>query len=288
MGWVLPESVERFFAGGFVRYQEFPPNKSLAPWVKCFWLLEDSPVPDGPMDAVVPDGCPEIIVHYGDRFSEDAAGRRVVQSDVIAAGQMTRPLMLRPTGRVGMVAARFRADGLFPILGVPMHELVDQRVPLEAICGDVSTLQARIAEAGSDRERVRQLATFLERKLLERKLAERCALDAVVEHNVHAILASGGQISPDQLAQRAGLTARQLERRFQVSVGVSPKFLCRIVRFRAIFDRLQSRAPWPNIALDCGFFDQSHLIRDFKQFAGQSPTAFLAAQSEFGRCFTKS
>jgi AraC-like DNA-binding protein len=235
------------------------------------------------MDAVVPDGCPEIIVHYGDRFTEDAAGRRIVQPDVIVAGQLTRPLRLRPTGRVGMVAARFRPDGLFPMLGVPMHELVDRRVSLEAMTSDASTLQARIAEAGSDRERVSHLATFL-----KRQLTERCVLDDVVQHHVHAIFASGGQITPDQLARRAGLTARQLERRFQVAVGVSPKFLCRIVRFRAIFDCLQSSTPWSSIALDCGFFDQSHLIRDFKQFAGQSPTAFLAAQSEFGRCFTQS
>lgn len=260
VGPVLPQSAGQLSAGGFVRYQEFPPDKSLAPWVKCFWLLEDSPVPVAPLDAVVPDGCPEIIVHYGDRFTEDTAGRRIVQPDAIVAGQLTRPLMLRPMGHVGMVAVRFRAEGLFPILGVPMHELVDQRVPLETICGDVSALQARIAEAGSDRERVSHLATFL-----ERKLAERRALDAVIQHTVLAILATGGQISPDQLAQRAGMTVRQLERRFQVSVGVSPKFLCRIVRFRAIFDRLQGSTPWSTIALDCGFFDQSHLIRMTQQ-----------------------
>lgn len=266
-----------------MRYQEFPPDRSLASIVKCFWLLEDSPAPHGPVDAVVPDGCPEIIVHYGDRFTEDTAGQHLVQSDVIVSGQLTGPLMLRPTGWVGMVGARLQAHGLFPVLGVPMHELVDRRVPLEAICSGVSTLQARIVEAGSDRERVGYLEMFL-----KRKLAERGALDAVVQHNVQAIFARGGQISPDQLAHCAGLTVRQLERRFQVSVGVSPKFLCRIVRFRAIFDRLQNSTPWSNIALDCGFFDQSHLIRDFKLFAGQSPTAFLAAQSEFGRCFTQS
>ena len=93
-----------------MRYQEFPPRESLAPWVKCFWLIEDSPAPDGPMDAVVPDGCPEIIVHYGDRFTEGAIGRRIVQPETIVAGHLTRPLMLRPTGRAGMVGARFRAD----------------------------------------------------------------------------------------------------------------------------------------------------------------------------------
>ena len=67
--------------------------------------------------------------------------------------------------------------------------------------------EARIAEAGSDHERVSHLATFL-----ECKLAERCALDSVVQHNVHAILASGGQISPDQLALGFYGAARSLEK----------------------------------------------------------------------------
>lgn len=235
------------------------------------------------MDAIVPDGCPEIIVHYGDHFTEDAAGRRIAQSESIVAGQLTRPLMLRPTGRVGMVAARFRPDGLFPVLGVPMHELVDRRIPLEAICSGTLALQTQIAEARSDRERVGHLAAFL-----KHKLAGQRAVDVVIQRSIHDIFTRVGRNSPDELAQRADLTARQLERRFQVAVGVSPKLLCRIVRFRSIFDRLQSSTPWSSISLHCGFFDQSHLIRDFKQFAGQSPTAFLAAQSEFGRCFTQS
>ena len=94
-----------------MQYQEFAPDEFLSSWVKCFWLLEDSPAPDGPMDVVVPEGCPEIIVHYGDRFTEDVAGRRIVQPETIVAGQLTRPLMLRPMGRVGMVAARLNEVG---------------------------------------------------------------------------------------------------------------------------------------------------------------------------------
>lgn len=266
-----------------MRYQEYPADNSLAHYVKCFWVLEALPTLIGPMDAIVPDGCPEIIVHYGDRFAEDVAGRSIVQSDIIVAGQLTRPLVLRPTGRVGMVGARFRADGLFQVLGVPMQELVNGRVPLETICSDTSSLRARIAEAGSDRERINHLAKFL-----QCKLAESRTFDAAMQRSVHAVFATGGQISPGQLARCADLTARHLERRFRVSVGVSPKLLCRIVRFRTIFDCLQSSTPWMNIAIDCGYFDQSHLIRDFKQFTGQSPMAFLASQSDFGRFFTQS
>lgn|GEM_PF-4994472 len=77
-----------------MRYQEFPPAPSLAPIVKCFWILEDSAAPleyAGPLDAVVPDGCPEIIVHYGDRFTEDAAGRGRIQPEVIVAQPSGRP-----------------------------------------------------------------------------------------------------------------------------------------------------------------------------------------------------
>ena len=268
-----------------MRYHEFAPDSALAPWVKCFWLMENLPgAGDGPMDAVVPDGCPEIIVHYGDRFVEEVGGRRRGQPGAIVAGQLPRPLLLRPTGRIGMVAARFRPDGVFALFGLPMHELVDRRVPLDAIRGDAPALQGRIAEASSDRERVAHLAAFLKRQLARR---HRVDLDPLIQHNVQAIIASGGSISLDELAVRAGVTARQLERRFQVCVGVSPKFLCRIIRFRRVFDRLRDQTPWPMIALRCGFFDQSHLIRDFKQFAGQSPTAFLASQSWFARCFTQ-
>ena len=265
-----------------MRYHEFPPDSSLAPWVKCFWLMEDSPAAgDEPPDAIVPDGCAEIIVHYGDRFAEDVGGQRRLQPKVIVAGQLTRPLSLRSSGRVGMVAARFHPFGLFELFGLPMHEFVDRRLPLDAVCGEATALQGRIAEAHSDQERIERLATFL--RLQSRR---RLNFDPLVQHHVQAILETGGRILLDDLAARAGVTARQIERRFQICVGVSPKLFCRIVRFRSVFERLQGQTSWSRIALRSGFFDQSHLIRDFKQFAGQSPTAFLAAQSSFARCFT--
>ncbi len=87
---------------------------------------------------------------------------------------------------------------------------------------------------------------------------------------------------PD-LGRLSGLSERQLERRFNDAIGVSPKLLGSILRFRALFDALNEtasdgpRAPWLDAAIAIGYFDQAHMIRDFRRFAGQPPQAFYRA-----------
>jgi transcriptional regulator GlxA family with amidase domain len=83
----------------------------------------------------------------------------------------------------------------------------------------------------------------------------------------------------DDLAAGVGTSVRTLERAFDETVGVSPKTLARIVRFRRALVLLDAprRASFAAIALDCGYADQSHLVRDFRDFAGGPPTAYLAA-----------
>ena len=91
-----------------------------------------------------------------------------------------------------------------------------------------------------------------------------------------------------QLATDAGISSRQLERRFLREIGVGPKLLGRILRFQQVFravERLDAR--WASIAVDCGYYDQAHLIRDFNQFAGQTPSVLLAEKSSLTNAFTR-
>jgi len=87
-----------------------------------------------------------------------------------------------------------------------------------------------------------------------------------------------------RLGTESGLGARQLERRFNDLVGVPPRLFASILRFRALFDALQSgqRSPWLAAAIDTGYFDQAHMIRDFRRFAGAPPQAFLQRLSGLG------
>jgi transcriptional regulator GlxA family with amidase domain len=100
--------------------------------------------------------------------------------------------------------------------------------------------------------------------------------DRGVDAAVEAIRCAHGVVSVAELAERLGLSRRSLERRFRQQVGLLPKQLARVLRFqRALQMREQAPADgWPAIALECGYYDQAHLIRDFREFSGQTPAAF--------------
>ena len=102
---------------------------------------------------------------------------------------------------------------------------------------------------------------------------------------VDLIESSNGALSLEEVAQRCELSSRQLERRFSVAVGLRPKQFARIVRFQTLLDLVESTGPqdWSSIALRCGYFDQSHMIREFRSFAEESPAAYFAEARFHGR-----
>jgi transcriptional regulator GlxA family with amidase domain len=85
-----------------------------------------------------------------------------------------------------------------------------------------------------------------------------------------------------------GISGRQLERRFMSEVGLGPKLLCRILRFQQVFPAVErADKNWARIAADCGYYDQAHLIRDFRQFAGQTPSVLFDHFTPFAEFFTR-
>jgi transcriptional regulator GlxA family with amidase domain len=100
-----------------------------------------------------------------------------------------------------------------------------------------------------------------------------------------ALVRSRGRTSVDALAAGAGVSARHVERVFRDEVGLSPKRLARVVRLQEVLRRLGA-APdrWVDVALDCGYADQAHLSRDFRELTGESPTRWSG--SDLARQFT--
>ena len=88
-------------------------------------------------------------------------------------------------------------------------------------------------------------------------------------------MSEDGGVSVDGLARRCGWSARSLERRFRHAVGLPPKLFSRIVRFQRVFAAARAGKPdWAGLAIDCGYYDQAHLNRDFREFTGSSPAAY--------------
>ena len=102
---------------------------------------------------------------------------------------------------------------------------------------------------------------------------------------MHAILARRGRGRTGSLSESAGLGPRQLERRFLSAVGLSPKLFSRIVRFQNLVRIAPRSLGWANAAARCGYFDQAHLVRDVRDFAGVSPSNLLSQPGDFSKHF---
>ncbi|HEU4710547.1 MAG TPA: helix-turn-helix transcriptional regulator [Pyrinomonadaceae bacterium] len=266
-----------------MRYCEIHPQPPLNNFVECFWTLEgDGPSSAGSPERILPDGCVELILNFGARFSQHSDAGRVLQPRHFLVGQMTGPILISPTGRVELLGVRFHPGGTSPFLHLQMNEVTDQVADLGAVS---SGLERELLQASEQLSpltaKTRAVEAVLMNRLRNMHIASSLRLAA-------RIVASAGLISVDQLAADAGISSRQLERRFMREVGIGPKLLARILRFQQVFRAVErSDAAWASIALDCGYYDQAHLIRDFNQFAQQTPSVLFAEQRALTESFTR-
>lgn len=266
-------------------YRERQPRPQLVPFVECIWTLEnDVGVAPSAPERILPDGCSELILNFGAPFLEHFDdGTRVRQPLHFVVGQMTQPISIAPTGDVQLIGVRFQPGGAFPFFRIPMTNLTNRVVELDAV--DIQ-LQRELLSAAAGVPRLAQKVTAIENALIERVrdfTSSSWILDLAA-----TVVRGGGQTSVDKLASDTGVTVRQLERRFLREVGIGPKLLSRVLRFQQVFRAIESNPHgWAPVAADCGYYDQAHLIKDFQQFAHQTPTVLLAHATPLTELFTR-
>ncbi len=242
------------------------PPPSLADSVKAIWRARGTKLEFEAPEPIVPDGCVEIIFNLGDPFVEADSG--ALQPRDLLAGQMTRPVVALPTGAVDLIGVRFKTGRAGAALRTPMWELQDRLIA----ASDVSAGFDRLAD---------DLQNVPEHQRLDRLRAELTArfgdadlggLDRVDEA-LELIAASRGSIAIDALARRVGVSRRHLERQFREQVGLGAKHLARIARIHCALGMLpqEPRLSGAEIAAECGYSDQAHMIRDCQELTGQTP-----------------
>jgi AraC-like DNA-binding protein len=267
-----------------MRYCEIPPRPPLNNFVECFWTLEgDGPSPGAAPERILPDGCVELILNFGDRFSQHHDHARELQPRHFLVGQMSGPILISPNGPVQLLGIRFHPGGTSPFLRVPMNELTDRITELGSLS---SELQRELVSVSEYEPSLTEKIAAIEAALIARLL--RGSHEPAAIRLAARLVQTAGLMSVDQLATDAGISSRQLERRFMREIGVSPKLLSRILRFQQVFRAVErSDVAWASIAVECGYYDQAHLIRDFNQFAGQTPAVLLAERSALTEAFTR-
>ena len=267
-----------------MRYKECQAAPLLAGIVECVWTLDGHAREMADTQPVLPDGRPEIVLHRGDPFERGHAdGRRERQPSVIFAGQLLAPLDLRATGRIAVIGIRLHPHGAASLLRESQHRLVGQTVALEVLS---SPLKRALDDACARGRGTHDTLQIVQEVLAAR--VDRRAIDRHVCAAVNHIHRAQGLVSMDVLAAGVGVTTRHLERQFKQTVGISPKRLARITRFQRalrVFERLDSPQRGTLTAVECGYADQAHFVRDFVEFAGCAPGTHLLRRAELNGFF---
>ena len=264
-----------------MRYREHPPHPALAPYVECFWSASDPEAVAGTVETIFPDGCPEWIFHLDAPYRSAGSGPGT-QPRSFLVGTTTGPTSIETTGAVSTFSVRFRPAGVSAFHGVALSELADAAATSEELWDGLGRrIEDAVRGARDDRSRRQAVEVFLLSRLRPDRPARR-NLDAAVA----IILAARGAVSIAALASRLGTGRRRLERTFAAGVGVPPKTLARVARFQNALRRSSGAPPrWAEIAAECGYADQAHLIREFREFSGETPAGWDSARGDLAPHF---
>lgn len=189
-------------------------------------------------------------------------------------GPVTKSGKMDMTSQANFFGVAFRTGAADKFLNLPVHKLTDQLISMEDFWGvSGRALERGLCSCGSVHEQIRRL----EEELLHRLPAAQ-ALDARFQFLLTHIARHQGAASVQWFSDSAGLSRQHLARKFREAVGVSPKFYCRTLRFHALLEKVYSatKSDWATLAADFGYYDQAHLIAEFKEFTGSTPGEFIA------------
>jgi AraC-like DNA-binding protein len=224
-------------------------------------------------DRILPSGQSQLLINLGPtqyRIEPGPPEVRVPFVDVWYSGLHQGPIDTEAPHGNALLGVAFTARGTFPWLGESMDGLTDRIIGLADALGDGALgLREQLLNTPSLDGRFK----CVERWLLAR-LKPRTAVHPAVRWAVDCIAASGGRVAIEDLATQTGFSRKHLGNLFRQQVGVSPKSLARIHRFRgalALLGNGDGQVPWADLAEQCGYYDQSHLINEFRRFTGFSP-----------------
>jgi AraC-like DNA-binding protein len=263
-----------------MRYYTIEPPESLRYWVRSFWVLEGAGTEALPfMHRSMADGCPELVFHYKGRFRELSADDRSELSYIAGlhaqSPDYTRFRIEEPFGIFGVYLYPY---ALAEWLQVPATEFTGHQLSLDELPGKSSgrQLMEEMMLASDHAQRVQVISRYLEGRLRQSKQVAP-GINATIRQLVH----QPGAATITELAASGFLSVRQFERNFKAASGFTPKLFARINRFHRVLQQYGgSFRSMAGLAYDCGYYDQSHFIHEFRQFSGHDPKQFFSGAAE--------
>ena len=247
------------------------PSRPLAPFVELLWLFRSDRIAHA-HERVLPTGKVQLLINLDAdeiRWSEIGEGAVHRRPGACLAGLTDSPLTIDTRQQRWIAGVVLRPGAVAPLFDVGAHELAHDHVPLADLWHrtESTRLRAQMAEHSDPHQGLRRLHDAL----LVHLRPERA--DGQMRRAAEA-LADGARVAA--VAAEAGMSSRRFRDRFRASVGLAPKSFAMVARFQRLLRCLPEalEPDWAELAVGCGYYDQAHLIRDFRRFTGLTPTDY--------------
>jgi len=257
------------------------PGEPFSNFVKFMWY-QSGYQPTSQAEQVLPGGGTQIILnldgipfqHYSPDFKTN-----YTFDDFILTGVHTKPVFLDSSTRISTIGIALKEGAVLSLFNIPASEFHNQVIPLNDLpFPNISKLREMLHKHSKPESKFRLLEAYLHDKLFSDSFAQH----PVAAFAVKQIRDHKGNISISEILNKTGYSSRWFSKLFRKTVGISPKHFSRLIRFQYAVGLLQeSKTPHlPEIALKGGYYDQSHLNHDFKEFSGISPMQYYNHRGE--------
>ena len=262
-----------------MQYYTIQPSQKLAEFVRFFWVLESDHTTVRPyIYRSLADGFAELIFHYKGTFNELISPGSTDKSFFSGVhGQSQKYRRFITTGDFGIFGVYLHPVAIPQFFSLPSSELSNQMPDLYTLLGNEgSCLEESMMLASDNLHRVKIISAFLETTLSKRFISQPDVFSCIND-----IIQSKGVTDVDAMANKYFLSTRQFERKFKQFSGFSPKLFSRIVRFQSAINNYGNKEmSLTEIAYECGYYDQSHFIHDFREFSGYNPKQYFSGKAE--------
>jgi AraC-like DNA-binding protein len=261
-------------------YLERSPHPALAPYIKAFWYARD-PAATHRHERVLPNGHAQVVISLARDYLTDANHPTDPLQHTPAAillGLYSRHQHIDTIDLAELIGIIFHPGGTLPFFPDNTHLFTNCETSLEALWGNAAAnIRNDLREAPTPAQKFDLLDFALRHRLSE---ANHPSRTPILDYALTHLHQAPGTTTIAALTRDIGISPRHLSQLFREQIGVSPKLYCRILRFQQAVQHMHRghEVRWAELALICGYYDQSHFSNDFHAFSGLSPTIYSTTQ----------
>jgi AraC-like DNA-binding protein len=261
------------------------PSISLSQYVRKYWALENCLSPETIYThRIIPSGLAELFFYFNNKPTTIDISRNI-EENIFISGHQKDFYDIVLSKQYSLFSILFNPLGLTVFFDIPVYEFYNKNVPLKySLKNEVNELESKLLETKTFFDKIKLVEDFLLKRLGKNK--KKCEFHRL-SHSISLITKAKGNLDINYLASEACLSRKQYERIFSEYIGTSPKQFLRTIRFQntLVQKSKDKNDSLTSLAYNCGYYDQSHMISEFKLFSGMTPTQYFSECEPFSDYF---